>query len=218
MKILALLAICAVLLVIFLAWAMARGGEGITVCNAVPTMKRRELKNATVSFIPDGEVVDLVTTSKTTWPDAVPTTNYTDFSLPDIETLVEEIGTEEEPFLVPRSSGGYANEPETHLRSLAWTGTTAKTSSLMKKLQYALTSAAVAGTAQTPGASSNMWIDGVLLVELRGSTGSIIERFQIWARMTLADPGSAAAPLTSKLQVKWTILESGNNTHVALAA
>ena len=46
----------------------------------VLTTQRRELKNARVYFIPAGEVVDTVTTSVTTWPDANPLTNYTAFS------------------------------------------------------------------------------------------------------------------------------------------
>jgi hypothetical protein len=219
MNILALLGAFAVLFIIFLSWAMTRVEPGIDACNAVPTLKRRELKNATICFIPAGETVDTsVVVSATTWPDVDPTTNYTDYEIPDIEGLVEELTAEAEDFLLPRASGGYMNEPENHLRMLAWIATTSKTSSFLKKLQYALSAAAVASTAQTPGATGALYIDGVLLIELRGNAGAIIERVQIWARMTLTDPGAAAAATTSKLQVKWSMLSSALNTYVALGS
>ena len=183
---------------------------------AVPTLKRRELKGAVICFIPLGELVDAVTVSETTWPDNAPTTNYTDFEFPDIEGVVEEILSEEEPFLLARPSGGYGDEPETHLRGLAWTGTTAKTNSLIKQLQKALAAAAVASTAQSPGVLGALYIDGVFLLEIRGNAGAIIERTQVLARMTLADPGAGAGPLTSRVQVKWRIRYALLNTYVAL--
>lgn len=185
-------------------------------------MKRRELKNATVCFIPAGEVVDTsVTVSITTWPDNDPTSNYLNYEFPDIEGLVEEILTEQEDFLVPRAggAGGYELDPEFHLRGLAWVATTSKTNSLIKQLQYGLTAAAVAGTAQAPGVKGGLYIDGVLLIELRAqAAGQIIERVQCWARMSLTDPGAAAAATTSKIQVRWNLKGAGNNTHVSLGS
>ena len=185
---------------------------------AAPTLIRRELKNAKAYYIPAGELVDAVTTSRTTWPDNDPTTNYTAYEIPDIEGLIQEILSEDEDFLMPQDSGGYQNEPEKQLRMLAWTLTTAKTSSYVKQLQFALAAAAVAATAQAPGVKGQLSLDGVLLIEIRGNDGAIIERWQIWARMTLADPGPAAAPQTSRVQLRFSKLQSGNNTYVALAA
>jgi len=183
----------------------------------VPTLKRRELKNPIVSFIPLGEVVDSTTTSLTTWPDNDPATNWTDYAIPDIESLTEEITTEDEPFLRGQNSGGWQNEPERHLRMLLWKLVTTSTSSYMKKLQYALSAAAVGGVAQSLGVNGQQWIDGVLLVELRQQNGgAIIERFQVAARMTLTNPGAAAGPQTSKLELSFSKLASGNNTYVAL--
>lgn len=182
---------------------------------ALPAFVRRELKTAKVYFIPLGETVDAGTVSKTTWPDGVPTTNFTNYEFPEIEGLVEEVMTEDEVFLLPRDSGGYQNETETHLRGIKWTATTSKTNSYIKQLQLATAAALAATVAQAPSELGSLFKDGVLLIELRNA-GVVIERIQVWARMTLADVGAAAGATTSKLQVRWELLVAGNNTSVVL--
>jgi hypothetical protein len=183
----------------------------------VPTLVRRERKNATLSFIPAAEVVDSVTTTKTTWPDGDPTTNYTNYSIPDIEELTEEILSVMEPFRVPRTSGGYRLENEKHLEGLAFEALTAKTNSFLKGLQWATPAVVVAAAAQAPNERGQLWIDGVLLIELRSNAGVIIDRAQMWCRMFLVDPGAAAKAETSKLRIRWEVLDSGNNTYLAVA-
>jgi hypothetical protein len=183
---------------------------------AAPAFVRRELKTAKAYFVPLGESVDSVTVSKTTWPDGDPVTNYTNFEVPEIEGLVEELMTEEEVFLLPRDSGGYQNETETHLRGIKWTATTSKTNSYVKQLQLATPGVPVATTAQAPSELGKVQKDGILLIELRNA-GVVIERIQVWARMTLADVGAAAASTTSKIQIRWELLVAGNNTSVVLA-
>lgn len=184
---------------------------------SVPTLSRRELKNAKAYYTPLGETVDTsVVVSKTTWPDGDPITNYTNFEVPDIEGVVQELMTEEEVFLLARASGGYQNETETHFRGLKWTATTAKTNSYLKQLQFALSSPAAATVAQAPGEKGSLFKDGILLLEWNNG-GVIIERLQVWARMTLADVGASAGATTSKLQIRWELLQSGNNTFIPLA-
>src|SRR5688500_10868400 len=105
---------------------------------AVPNLIRRELRSAKVYFIPNGESVSSVTVSDTTWPTATPTSNYTNYEIPDIETLAEEIEQQDEEFLLPTPTGGYRNQPETHLLGKSWLITTAKTSTYLKQLQHGL--------------------------------------------------------------------------------
>ncbi len=184
---------------------------------SAPTLVRRERKNATIAFVPLGEVVDSVTVSKTTWPDGNPTTNYTDFAIPDIEELIEVLLKSKEPFKVPRSSGGYRIETETNLEGMTFEALTAKTNSYLKGLTWATPATVATGTAQAPNERSQLWIDGVLLIELRNNAGAIIDRCQVWARMTLEDAGPAAKPETSKLKIMFEVLDSGNNTYLAVA-
>ena len=185
---------------------------------ATPTLKRTERKTCKAYFIPAGEVVDGITTSQTTWPDAVPVTNYTDYQFADIEELVEEILFTEEVRKVPRQTApGYRNRTEKFLEGVNWTGTTATTNNFLKTLQFATPNVIVAGTAQAPAERNMLWFDGVLLIELTNSAGVIIDRIQTWARMFLQDTGAAAKAETSVLQVKWEQGESGNNTYLPAA-
>lgn len=185
---------------------------------STPTLKRTERKTGKVYFIPASEVVDGITTSQTTWPDAVPITNYTDFQFADIEELTEEILFSEEKRKVPRQTApGYRVRTEKFLEGVNWTASTATTNSYLKTLQFATPNVVVAGTAQAPGERNQLWMDGVLLIELTNSAGVIIDRIQTWARMFLQEPGAASKAETSMLKVMWEQGESGNNTYLPAA-
>lgn len=183
---------------------------------SVPTLIRRELKNARVYFIPAGATVDAVTVAVATWPDNVPPTNWTAYQFPDIETVVQETAESEEEFLVPRSTGGYINDPEKSVTSRMWKATTARTNSYVKQLEYGLASVPVAGTAQAPGVRHDNFILGVMLLEQQNKNGVIIERLQVWAKMRLVSAGQTG-PATTKVEVSWEMQESANNTFVANA-
>lgn len=183
---------------------------------AAYTTIRRELLNARVYFIPSGESVDSITVSETTWPDNSPTTNYTNYQLQDTETLKCEREFEVETFKVPKSTGGYNDDDESILKKVTYTGVTAKTNSLLKQLEHGLSSVPAVGTAQTPFASNNDYVEGVALIELQNKSGTVTERIQIWARLRLQDSGEVG-PNTKKLTYTLERRDSTLNTYLLVA-
>ena len=175
-------------------------------------IRRRELKSVKAFFIPEGETVDGVTVAIGAWPDDDPTTNYTDFEFEDIESMTDEEITEEETRSLPRDSGGYYQDSIKHFRGRRFTTSTVKTNNLIKQLQNQVAAAVVAGTPQQPGVTATPQLDGVLLLEVKGNDGAIIERIQIWSRMTLQSPGEAK-PQNAVLQVRWELIPAANNTY-----
>lgn len=184
---------------------------------SVPTLIRRELKNARLRFIPVGETVDTVTVSKTTWPDGAPTTNWTAYDFPDVEKVGVSYETIKEDFLVPADGGDYENNPEEWVRTITYTFDTAKTNSYLKRLEHATSADLVTTVAQRPAAPGvQNYIEGVALIEIQGKTGAILERIQFWGRLRLVTPGDKAAPTTSKLQYSIEMRQAGNNTVVVI--
>lgn len=185
---------------------------------AAPTLVRRELKNARVYFTPVGEVVDSVTVASATWPDAVPTTNYTGYQFPEIETVSEEVEVETETRKLPRSGGGYQNDTEEMVISRMWKAGTARTNSYVKQLQHGLATVPAAGTAQVPGAKLDNFISGIFTLEVQNKNGVIIERVQVWAKMRLASrtAGDIKAE-TALVELSFEMQESANNTIVVNA-
>jgi hypothetical protein len=183
---------------------------------ATPTLIRRELKNARLYFIPSGETVDAVTVSSTTWPDNVPTSNYTSYQFEDIEGVKEAKEIETEVFKIARSTGGYINDKEENMVSRVWTAMTSKTNSIVKQLEHALAAPVVASTAQAPGVKLDNFVDGVMLLEIQNKNGTIIERTQVWARLRLVSAGDVG-PTTSKVELAFEQRESTLNTYVAFA-
>jgi hypothetical protein len=180
------------------------------------TTIRRELLNARVYFVPTGESVDAVTVSETAWPDNSPTTNWTNYQLHDTETIKAEREYEEETFKIPRSTGGYNDDIEKTLKSVKYTGVTAKTNSLLKKLEHGLSTVPVVGTAQAPFASNDDYVEGVALIEIQNKSGTVTERIQIWARIRLTDPGEIG-PNTKKLTYELEKRDSTLNSYLLVA-
>ena len=183
---------------------------------AAPTLIRREFKNARISFIPAGEIVDTVTVAVGTWPDATPAANYTAYGFADIETVKEAKEVETEVFKVPKAAGGYLNDTEETLLSRIWTSTTAKTNSILKQLEHALSAPLVAGVAQAPFTNQNNFVDGVFLLEIQNKNGVVIERTQVWGRLRLVSAGDVG-PATSKVEFSIEQRESALNTYVCIA-
>jgi hypothetical protein len=183
---------------------------------SVLTLKRREKKIERIYFIPAGAVVDGVTVAIATWPDASPTTNWTDYQYDDIEKLKPERETVKEEFIIPGATGYIRDTTETVIYN-SYSATTAKTNALVKQLEYGLASIPVAGVAQAPRARKENYLDGVMLREvLLESTGTVTERHQTWARKNVTDFGESGNA-TSKVQVKFTEMESANNTVLIVA-
>lgn len=173
--------------------------------------KRREVKAERIYFIPVGTVVDAVTVAKNTWPDASPTTNYSDFEFEDIETLKSERTTEEETFDIPSDADGYRKDKEEFVSVRAWTGESAKTNAIIIMLEEGLESLPVVGTPQVPGARSTNYLEGILLHETATRGIGVTRRRQVWAKMYLVTPGDSSSK-TSKIQVRFEQQDSDNNT------
>jgi hypothetical protein len=158
---------------------------------SAPTTIRRELLNiAFLSFIPAGELVDAVTVSATTWPDNTPTTNWTAYQIPDVESLTLVKEYDSETFKVPKTSG--------------------------KRLENGLATVPVVGTAQSPFVDNNNFIEGVFLLEIQNKNGAVTERMQLWGRLRLESPGDTG-PATRKLEFSIEKRDSGNNSYVLVA-
>ena len=183
---------------------------------SAPTLIRRELKNARIYFIPSGETVDSVTVANATWPDATPTTNWTNYQFADIESVKESKEVETETFKVPKASGGYSIDTEEMLVKRIWTATTSKTNSYLKQLEHALSSAVVASTPQAPFVNNSNFLEGVMLLEIQNKNGVVIERTQVWARLRLNTSGDVG-PSTAKVEFTLEQRESSANTYVAYA-
>lgn len=183
---------------------------------ATPTFQRRELASAEVCFIPSGETVDAVTVAAETWPDEDPTTNFTDYALPDIESIVAEKGIETESFRVPDPNGGYTDDEEQMITSRKWVITTAKTNNFIKQLDHGLANPVADATAQAHGAVTDNYLLGVLRVTEKDKTGAVIQTTKVWAKMRVRSAGDVG-PATKKLEVEFKQEFSSLNTFTAAA-
>lgn len=180
------------------------------------TVARRELKNARVYFIPTETSVDSGTVSITAWPDASPTTNWTNWRFQSIENCLDFREENEEKFMEEAEAGGFQETVEKDIRRKGWTVTTSKTNQLIKQLTQGLAIAPVVGTAQAPLAKKDLYLDGVLLIEEQGKDGAILERHQVWARMRLKDvPGIDGN--TAKIGIEFQELYAALNTYLLVA-
>lgn len=178
------------------------------------TLIRRELRGAFVYFIPEGETVDGDVVSSTSWPDGTPTTNYTDWQFTDIETVTESKEVDSETFNIPSVTGGYSRDTEENIFSQTFECVSAKTNSILKQLSYGLTSAAASGVPQKPLAKRDNSINGVLLIEFQGKSGTVLERIQTWSRLRVTEGGNAGST-TSKVTFAFETLDSSLNTYQA---
>lgn len=183
---------------------------------AAPTLIRRELKNVRFYFIPAGEIVDTVTVAKETWPDNVPTTNYTAYQWPDVETLKLEKTVKEEIIQIPADEGGYMDDPEEMTTMRKWTGVTAKTNNIIKQLDNGLAAVVADNVAQAPDQVSDNYKEGISLIEVQGKNGTMIERRQMWSRVRIKTTGDAA-PTTAKVEFTVERRPSSLNTYIAFA-
>lgn len=177
---------------------------------------RRELLNARVYFVPIGTLVDAVTVSETTWPDNSPITNYTDFMLHDTEEITKAKTFDTEEIKIPKDTGGYADDPETTLKNVNFTGKTHKTREVFKQLEWGLSDPPEIDEAQTPFAENSDFIYGVALIEFQNKTGDLTEIIQFWSKLRLKDDGGVG-PKTKLLTYELELVVADNNTYVLKA-
>jgi len=183
---------------------------------SAPISIRRELLNARVYFIPAGETVDAVTVAEATWPDNNPITNWTAYQLHDTEEVTLEREFEQETFKIPKATGGYFDDDDPTLKKVTLVGVTAKTSSIIKQLEYGLAAQPAVGVAQAPWTENEDFVEGVSLIELQNKAGVITERIQIWSRLRVNDPGKIG-PQTKKITYSLEKRDSTANSYVLVA-
>lgn len=174
---------------------------------------RTETRFDHICFIPEGTVVDGVTVAQAVWPDATPATNYTDYKIKELENLKSEREVETESRLyVSETTAGYSEDKTTTLKGKSYLAETSRTNGLVKMLEYGLAALPVPGVPVTPRARKETYIDGVMLKETGVvALGAITERLQTWCRIELVTPGDSTNK-TSKIQLRFTELDSENNT------
>lgn len=187
------------------------------------TLRRRELKNARIYFVPAGTVLPLgagaaplTVSASAAFPDNDPTTNYTDFEFTEIEDVKEESTLKKETFTLPDTNGGYREEDEEMLTQRKWKATTHTTNALLKQLQHGLATLPVVGTAQSPAAKKDNCLDGVMLLEIQNKSGSVIERTSVWSRLRLTSAGDVG-PATAKVEFSLEQLAHPSNSFVVVA-
>ena len=178
---------------------------------AAPTLIRRELANAVLSFIPAGETDDSATVAQELWPDEDPTTNYTDYAIPDIEKVVQEKGVVDEEIMIPNANGGYFADDEQMVTNRKWVITTAKTSNLIKQLDKGLAATLVAAAAQEHGEKSDNFLMGVLKITEVNKNGSTLETTKVWAKLRVRSTGETG-PATRKIELEFKQYPSSLNT------
>lgn len=182
----------------------------------LPTLSRRELANAVLSFTPIGDTVDSVIVAAELWPDEIPTTNFTDYNIPDIEKIVEEKNMVDEEIMIPNAGGGYFADDEQMVTARKWVATTSKTNSYIKQLDKGLAAVAVGGAAQAHGTKSDNYLMGILKITETGKNGSVIETTKVWAKMRVRSTGETG-PATKKIEIEFKQYYSSLNT-VTVAA
>lgn len=184
---------------------------------SAPTFKRRELSNAQLCFIPNGESVDSVTVAAETWPDNDPTTNFTDYEMPDIERVTKEDEIESENFMIPKADGkGYKNDDEQMVTGRKWVATTAKTNNFIKQLENGLAAAVVDATSQEYGTETDNYILGILRIVERSKTGATLQTIQVWAKMRVRSAGEVG-PASKKLEIEFKEEYSSLNSFLPAA-
>ena len=185
---------------------------------------RRELKNARIYLVPAGTVLatgdgsnSLTVAEGAVFPDNSPTTNYTDYEIPDIEEVTEELKKKEEEFVIPDTvNGAYFADEESTVTSRKYKAVTHKITALLKGLAFGLAAKPVIGTAAAINANKDPYVDGVCLIEIANKGGTVIDRAVFWARMRLTDPGKIG-PETSKLGVEITVRPHVSNSYLSVA-
>lgn len=179
----------------------------------IAQVNRREIRFDHFTFIPEGQVVDGVTTAKNTWPDNTPTTNYEPFKLLELTNIKPFFETDDETLLmVSESAAGWTEESSGTVKRTGFTFDAIRTNGFYKMLEHGLATMPVLGTAQAPGADKRKYRDGMVLHESGDvNLGVITERKQSWARLELVSPGDHTNK-TVMVQLRLTFLDADNNT------
>ena len=185
---------------------------------------RRELKNARMYLVPAGTVLatgdgsnSLTVAEGAVFPDNSPTTNYTDYEIPDIEELTEELSRKDEKFMVPdQINGAYFEDEEITVVGRKYKGTSHKITAAMKGLAFGLAAKPVIGTAAAINANKDPYVDGVCLIEIANKGGTVIDRAVFWGRFRLTDPGKVG-PETSKLGFEVAVRPHVSNSYLCVA-
>jgi hypothetical protein len=179
----------------------------------VNSLQRDELKGAFVCFIPEGTMVGGDAVEIDSWPSDPD--DYKNFRFKDTETVVRERTVTDRTRSIPLVEGGYEQQIKKSLQGQAFVCTTVQSNNILKQLENGTSDVVVAGVPQVPGENRAASIDGVALIEMTDeTTQTVIERWQVWARLSLDTP-SGASPEVSVLTYRLAVLRSSLNTYEA---
>lgn len=159
--------------------------------------------------------MDTLTVSASTWPDNSPLTNWTNYNFPDIEKVVPKMETDTEAWMVPNDTGGYRKDTEETVTLRKWELHTSKTNSYLKRMEHATAAWVTAGTAVRPGNKADNFITGVALFEFQLKSGLVSERWQLWGKLRLEDPGEVG-PKTRLVKMSFEEVDNALNSYVLL--
>ncbi|MEO5712990.1 MAG: hypothetical protein ABIT37_05840 [Luteolibacter sp.] len=181
---------------------------------------RVETKAGHMYIIPAGTVVanggTPITVSKNVWPDAVPTDNYADYELKEINSIKPNFEKDSEQREYASSTDGYTKSKDEWITERSWTVETDMTNALIIMLEEGLTALPVVGTAATPGARKESYVEAVVLMEIGTRGIGITKRRWIWARVYLESPGDSTSKI-SKISLRVAMQEADNNSFEQVA-
>lgn len=175
------------------------------------TVNIRSILGCFAYFIPSGETVDGSAVSVSSWPDNDPTTNWTNYAFGCIEMAEPIRDFDDKEVLCPSQDGYYDSETERFLKRYGYRVTTNKVNDIVLRLHHCLTDAVAADTAQTPGANRDPYVDGVLLIQARGTDGNDYTVEQWWARLRLTTP-AGMSPEFQKPVLEFVLQKNSLNT------
>lgn len=150
-------------------------------------------------FVESGKTIDAITVDKDTYPDVDPITNWN--SLGCISEVNFEPETETDTDYCPDPAGGYTKEDDERVVRDLIKFVTREHSEPFWRLLLGLNNEIVNGTAQTPLANNQRYIEGWLKVQGRADDGSDRIVMNIWGRLSLdANPKWSKDPTKPALK------------------
>lgn len=179
------------------------------------TLKRNEIKNARIVFIPVDTVVGSTTVAQETWPaDGDAIWNADTWEFEEISGVAEEIEYQEETLTVSDNlNGGYRDKLKKTPKTKSWVASTPQTNSLIKQLEDGLENLPSAGVGQRPFSDkcAASGIYGILYLEQRDACGdTVIKTTKVWTQLSLDNIGETApttAVATARFRTEGSTLD-----------
>lgn len=165
-------------------------------------------------FVESGTTVDLQIVSATVKPDMVPPDNWTDATLGNILDFKYGVDEEDHPILRVLPNGSRVKMPRKIVVSDYIDITSQEMSELVLRLQHGVTTKIMEGTAQTPGALNDRYIDGWLRLQGRAMGNFDVFIQDWWCQVRLVE-GTKADGKFSEPKLRFIQYKAANGVMVA---